>query len=170
MKPGHRFSRINTADLTSSAVHCSVVEMERVALKHAEVTGKIIGIFYDVYNELGYGFLESVYEESLVIALSDTRLSVDRQIPIPVWFRGHRVGKFRADILVENSVLLGLKSARVLEPAHEAQLLHYLKSTEIEIGLLLNFGQRPQFRRLLFDNGRKKIRENPCKSMAGVAS
>jgi GxxExxY protein len=140
------------------------------ALKHAEVTEKIIGVFYDVYNELGYGFLEWVYEESLVIALHEAGLTANRQIPLPVWFRGHKVGEFRADVLVENCVLLELKSARSLDPAHEAQLLHYLKSTEIEIGLLLNFGARPQFRRLLFDNERKKIRENPWRSVAGVSA
>jgi GxxExxY protein len=139
-------------------------------LKHAELTEKIIGIFYDVYNELGYGFLESIYEESLVIALRDAGFNVERQLAIPVWFRGHEVGRFRGDILVERQVLLELKSARLIEGAHEAQLLHYLKSTEIEIGLLLNFGSRPQFRRLLFDNKRKKIRENPCESVAGVSS
>jgi GxxExxY protein len=139
-----------------------------VVLKHADVTEKIIGIFYDVYNELGYGFLECVYEESLVIALQEAGLMANRQIPLPVWFRGHKVGEFRADVLVENCVLLELKSARSLDPAHEAQLLHYLKSTEVEIGMLLNFGARPQFRRLLFDNERKKIRENPWKSVAGV--
>jgi GxxExxY protein len=139
-----------------------------IGLQHGELTEKIIGVFYDVYNELGYGFLESVYEESLVIALLETCLKVERQLAIPVWFRGHQVGQFRGDILVEGKVLLELKSTRTLEAAHEAQLLHYLKSTEIEIGLLLNFGSRPQFRRLLFDNNRKKIRENPCKSVAGV--
>jgi GxxExxY protein len=142
--------------------------MTGVVLKHAELTEKITGIFYDVYNELGYGFLECVYEESLVIALHEARLAVDRQILLPVWFRGHKVGDFRADVMVENSVLLELKSARSLDPAHEAQLLHYLKSTEIEVGMLLNFGTRPQFRRLLFDYERKKIRENPWKSVAGV--
>ena len=139
-----------------------------IGLQHGELTEKIIGVFYDVYNELGYGFLESVYEESLVIVLLETCLKVERQLAIPVWFRGHQVGQFRGDILVEGKVLLELKSTRTLEAAHEAQLLHYLKSTEIEIGLLLNFGSRPQFRRLLFDNDRKKIRENPCKSVAGV--
>jgi len=141
-----------------------------VGLKHAELTEKIVGIFYDVYNELGYGFLESVYEESLVIALRQTGLDVERQLVIPVWFRGHEVGRFRGDILVEDSVLLELKSARILEPAHEAQLLHYLKSTEIEVGPLLNFASRPQFRRLLFDNSRKKIRENPGESAARVST
>lgn len=126
--------------------------------------------FYDVYNELGYGFLESVYEESLVIALREARLTVSRQVPIPVWFRQQKVGEFRADILVESSVLLELKCALVLEPSHEAQLLHYFKPTEVEIGLLLNFGTKPQFRRLLFDNGRKKIRVNPCESVAEVSA
>jgi len=144
--------------------------MSAEALKHADLTEKIIGIFYDVYNELGYGFLECVYEESLVIAFQQSGLAINRQIALPVWFRGHKVGEFRADVLVENSVLLELKSARSLEPAHEAQLLHYLKSTEIEVGMLLNFGTRPQFRRLLFDNERKKIRGNPWKSVAGVSA
>jgi GxxExxY protein len=138
-------------------------------LKHADITEKIIGIFYDVYNELGYGFLECVYEELLVIALNDAGLASRRQLSLPVWFRGRKVGDFRADLLVENSVLLELKSARSLEPAHEAQLLHYLKSTEIEVGMLLNFGTRPQFRRLVFDNERKKIREYPRKSVARVS-
>jgi len=141
-----------------------------IGLQHGELTKKIIGVFCDVYNELGYGFLESVYEESLVISLDEAGLRLERQLAIPVWFRGHQVGQFRGDILVEGKVLLELKSTRTLEAAHEAQLLHYLKSTEIEIGLLLNFGSRPQFRRLLFDNQRKKIRENPCKSVAGVSA
>jgi len=146
------------------------MESQQVGLKHSELTDRIIGIFYDVYNELGYGFLECVYEESLLIALRQEGLAVDRQVPVPVWFRGHRVGEFRADLLVEKRVLLELKSARMLEKAHEAHLLHYLKSTESEIGLLLNFGSRPQFRRLLFDNERKKIRVDPCESVAGVSA
>ena len=142
-----------------------------VAFKHAELTGKIIGVFYDVYNELGYGLLESVYEEgALAIALCEAGLTVERQVPVPVWFHGQNVGQFRADMLVSTSVLLELKSARTLEAASEAQLLHYLKSTQIEIGLLLNFGARPQFRRLLFDNVRKKIRANPCESVAKVSA
>ena len=137
-------------------------------LKHSGLTEKIIGAFYDVYNELGYGFLESVYEEALAFALEELGLEVERQAPITVWFRGHSVGEFRADLLIENAVLIELKAARILDKAHEAQLLHYLRATEIEVGLLLNFGQQPQFRRLLFDNERKKIRVNPRKSVAGV--
>lgn len=143
------------------------MEPAQIDLMYAELTGKMIGVFYDVYNELGYGFLESIYEESLLIALRDVSLATDRQVPVPVWFRDHKVGDHRADLLVEGCVLLELKSARLLEPIHEAQLLHYLKATEIEVGLLLNFGPRPQFRRLVFDNARKKIREDLRKSVAG---
>jgi len=105
-----------------------------------------------------------------VIALRQAGLMVNRQVSVPVWFRGQQVGEFRADVTVENCVLLELKSAKALDPAHEAQILHYLKSTDIEVGLLLNFGLNPQFRRLLFDNERKKIRENPCKSVAGASA
>lgn len=127
-------------------------------LKYGELTQKIIGVFYDVYNELGHGFLESVYEDAMAIALRDGGLEMSKQAPIPVWFRGHRIGDFKADIVVDGKLVLELKTARTLDPAHEAQLLHYLKATEFEIGLLLNFGSRPQFRRLILDNDEKRIR------------
>jgi GxxExxY protein len=139
-------------------------------LKHSELTERIIGIFYDVYNELGHGFLESTYAEAMVVALEEAGLKVAREVGVPVWFRGRKVGQYFADLLVNNAVLLELKTARTLESAHEAQLLHYLRATDIEVGLLLNFGTRPQFRRLLFDNQRKKIRENPCESVAEVSA
>jgi GxxExxY protein len=137
-------------------------------LKHSVVTEKIIGVSYDVYNELGHGFLELTYSESMVLALVAAGLRVDREVPVPVWFRGKKIGQYFADILVERAVLLELKAGRILEKAREAQLLHYLRATEIEVGLLLGFGIRPQFRRLLFDNERKKIRENLCESVANV--
>jgi GxxExxY protein len=137
-------------------------------LKHSDLTGKIIGVFYSVYNELGHGFLESVYVEAMTIALREAGVKVQRQLPLPVWFHGQKVGDFKADMLVEEAVLLELKCVRVFEPVHEAQLLHYLKSTEIEVGLLLNFGPSPQFRRLVFANERKTIRVNPRKSAAKV--
>ncbi|HSS99734.1 MAG TPA: GxxExxY protein [Terriglobales bacterium] len=139
-------------------------------LRHAELTQKIIGVFYDVYNEPGHGFLESVYEESMALVLANIGLNVRRQVPLPVWFRQHKVGDFRADLLVENIVLLELKCTRVFEPAHEAQLLNYLKATEIEVGILFNFGPSPQFKRLLFDNQRKKIRVNPRESVAKISA
>jgi GxxExxY protein len=135
-------------------------------LLHENTTNVIIGAFYSVYNELGYGFLESVYEKSLVITLNEAGLKVEQQKPLPVRFRDHMVGEYYADLVVHDAVILDLKSCRTVDRSHEAQLLHYLKATEIEVGLLLNFGERPQFRRLLFDNSRKKIRGNPCESVA----
>ncbi len=122
------------------------------SLKHGELTDKILGVFYEVYNELGYGFLEAVYENSMIVALRQAELTVEQQVAIPVRFRGELVGAYYADMMVNRTVLLELKSARALEKSHEAQLLHYLRATDIEVGLLLNFGVRPQFRRLLFDN------------------
>lgn len=136
--------------------------------KHGEITQKIIGIFFDVYNELGHGFLESVYGKSLEFALNSAGLKARRKIEVPVMFRGQSVGDFEADMLVENKVLLELKTARALDSSHEAQLLNYLRATDIEVGLLLNFGLRPEFKRLLFDNPRKSIRGNPCLSVADL--
>jgi GxxExxY protein len=124
---------------------------------HSELTEKIIAVFYEVYNELGYGFLESVYEEAMYRALCSRGLEVRRQVPVPVWFRGDRIGDFKADLVAAESVLIELKAARTFESAHEAQLLNYLRATPIEVGLLLNFGPRPQIRRLVFSNERKKI-------------
>ena len=124
-------------------------------LKHGLVTDKVLRVFYDVYNEMGHGFLESVYHRSLVLALQTVGLNVSSKVTIPVWFRGTQVGHFEADILVENCVLLELKAARVLDWSHQAQLLNYLRATEIEVGLLLNFGEKPEFKRVIFDNLRK---------------
>ncbi len=134
-------------------------------LKHAEITDAIIGAFYDVYNELGHGFLESVYRDALSLALQGKGIPVDREKAVQVKFRGQVVGVFRTDLVVQNSVIVELKCARTIDRTHEAQLLNYLKATEFEVGLLLNFGVRPQFRRMLLDNDQKKIRENPCPSV-----
>jgi len=130
-------------------------------LKNAELTDKIIGVFYDVYNELGHGFLGSVYEEAMAIALEEAGLHVERQTPLKVIFRGKPVGDFRADMVVERAVILELKSVSVLDRAHESQLLNYLRATEIAVGLLMNFGPRPHFKRFVFENSRKLIRVNP---------
>ncbi|MBX7062447.1 MAG: GxxExxY protein [Pyrinomonadaceae bacterium] len=126
--------------------------------RHFDLTEKIIGTFYDVYNELGYGFLESVYERSLAIALRANGLEVLEQVAIPVHFRGNLVGDFAADLLVNGIVLLELKAARAIDQAHVAQLLNYLKATDVEVGLLLNFGPKPEFKRLVFGNDRKQTR------------
>lgn len=127
-------------------------------LKHFDLTQRIIAVFYDVYNELGHGFLESVYHKSLYLALKDIGLTVHSAVAIPVWFRGHQVGCFEGDLLVEKCVLLELKAVRTLDSSHKAQLLNYLRATEIEVGLLLNFGAKPEVRRLIYDNPRKKTR------------
>ena len=108
----------------------------------SELTEQIIAVFYAVYNELGHGFLESVYEEAMFRALKTAGLTVARQAPLEVWFRGEPLAEFRADFLVNGRVILELKAVRALEPAHEAQLLNYLRATVIEVGLLLNFGPR----------------------------
>ena len=132
---------------------------EERGLKHRELTEKIIGVFYEVYNEMGHGFLESVYEGAMGVALPQAGLKLERQVPLRVMFRGAVVGDFRADLLVENAVLLELKAAREIEPVHEAQLLNYLRATQIEVGLLFNFGPKPQFKRLVFENSRKETRQ-----------
>jgi GxxExxY protein len=134
--------------------------------KHSELTDKIIGIFYDVYNELGFGFLESVYESAMALAFTEQGLSFERQVPIPVYFHNQKIGAYDADVLVGGLVLLELKACKGIEPAHEAQLLHYLRSTTIEVGLLLNFGPRPQVRRMAFENERKQISVHLRKSAA----
>lgn len=123
--------------------------------RHAELTKTIIGVFYDVYNELGHGFIESVYENALCMALREKGLEVHQQIAIPVWFRGKQIVDFDADVLVNKLVLLELKTARSIDESHIAQLLNYLKATPIEVGLVLNFGPRPEFKRVVFGNERK---------------
>ena len=123
--------------------------------RHAELTKSIIGTFYEVYNELGYGFLESVYEKSLAIALRSKGFEVLQQVAIPVYFRGILVGDFDGDLLIDRKVILELKAVRTIDAAHMAQLSNYLKATDIEVGLLLNFGSKPEFKRVVFGNERK---------------
>ena len=137
-------------------------------LKHSAVTDAIIGSFYEVYNELGQGFLESVYRESMPLVLRSRGLAVEQEKAVEVRFRDEVVGLFRTDLVVENSVIVELKVARALDAVHEAQLLNYLKATRFEVGLLLNFGNRPQFRRMRLDNDFKTIREDPYKSVVSL--
>src|SRR5438445_5377926 len=151
-----------------STVNLPQMDTDKHGFKHSEITDKIIKVFFEVYNELGHGFLESVYERSLEIALTFQGLRVFRQIQVPVWFRGKPVGDFTADMLVEDCVLLELKAAGALDSSHQAQLLNYLSATEIEVGLLLNFGLKPEFKRLIFDNPRKAVRGSPRISVADL--
>jgi GxxExxY protein len=125
---------------------------------HAEVTDLVLKIFYEVYNELGGGFLESVYHKAFAIALRQAGLKVAVEEAVPVHFRGVVVGGFGADLTVNGCVLLELKAVSALDRAHEGQILNYLRATDFEVGLLLNFGPRPQFKRRVLENGNKKIR------------
>jgi GxxExxY protein len=127
-----------------------------VNLKYKDVTDIILKSFYEVYNELGDGFLESVYENALYIVLSGHGLTVEKQKNISVNFRGNVVGDFKADLIVNGNIIIELKAVRTLDPAHEAQLINYLKATDLEVGLLLNFGRKPQFKRFIFNNKRKE--------------
>jgi len=126
-------------------------------LKHEKLTEQIIKAFYKVYNTLGYGFLEKVYENALAIELRRTGLGVAQQHPIKVYYEGELVGDYYADLIADNTIIVELKAAEAVSEAHEAQLLNYLKATEIEVGLLLNFGPKLEFRRKIFTNDKKKL-------------
>ena len=134
--------------------------------KYKELTDIILRGFYEVYNELGDGFLESVYENALYIVLTGYGLCVETQKDISVFFRGKVIGDFKVDLIVNEKVIVELKAVRALDPAHEAQLINYLKATNIEVGLLLNFGRKPEFKRFVYDNKRKNIGEDQRRSAA----
>jgi GxxExxY protein len=124
-------------------------------IKFKELSDTILRCFYEVYNELGRGFLESVYREALMITLQEAGLNVKKEKEINVYFRNKNIGRFRADIVVENKIILELKAVKHLVPEHEAQLLNYLRATNIEVGFLLNFGDEPKFIRRFYENERK---------------
>ena len=131
---------------------------KQTVLKHSEITDKILHAFYKVgYPQLGYGFLEKVYENALVIALTAMTLRVQQQVKITVYFQQRIVGEYFADLVVEDVVIVELKAVSRLLAEHEAQLLNYLRATPYEVGLLLNFGPKPQFIRKAFDNSRKTV-------------
>jgi GxxExxY protein len=134
--------------------------MNKYDFKHAAVTEKIINSFFKVYNILGYGFLEKVYENAMFIDLTTTGLFVERQKPIKVFYEENEVGEYFADLIVEECVIIEIKAAESLCREHEYQLINYLKATEIEVGLLLNFGKKPEMKRKVFSNELKKIRSN----------
>ena len=126
-----------------------------MAYKYEDLTRRIIEVFYNVYNTLGYGFLEKVYENALVIEFQKARLGAIPQAPIRVHYDQQIVGEYFIDLLVENCVIVEIKAVKALSKEHEAQLLNYLKASEMEVGLLLNFGPKPEIRRKIFDNDKK---------------
>ena len=135
-----------------------------------ELTEMIIKAFYNVYNELGFGFLENVYQNALFFELKNNRLKVEAQKAITVYYQNQIIGNYKADLLVNDTIILELKAVDFLLEEHELQLINYLKATDIEIGLLLNFGKKPEIRRKIFTNDRKKIRENLVESVSSVCN
>lgn len=129
--------------------------MDEEELVSKELVDIILQHFYRIYNELGYGFLERVYQNALYFALVDNGLKCEVEKPIKVYFDGRVVGDYRVDILVEDCILLELKATEELNPAYENQLINYLKATDIEVGYVLNFGKKPKYSRKVFSNNRK---------------
>ena len=122
---------------------------------HKELTDQILKVFYKVYNELGYGFLEKVYQNAMYLELKSQGFKVDAQKPIKVYYNSEIVGDFFADLIINDLVILELKACEMLVKVHSAQTLNYLKATNIEIALLLNFGEKPEIKRFIFTNNRK---------------
>ena len=122
---------------------------------HSDITEVIIGAFYKVYNALGYGFLERVYENALLIELRKSGLNCSSQVPVKVFYEELQVGYYVSDIVVENNVIVEVKTAEALCEENEAQLTNYLRATNIEVGMLLNFGKKAQFKRKVFSNSFK---------------
>ena len=130
-------------------------ERKKFEGKHSDLTGKIIGAFFQLHKEIGFGFAEKVYQAAFAILLDELGMVEEQQRPVKVYFHNKVVGEYFADIVINSVVLLELKSVEHLTDAHAAQLLNYLKSTEIEVGLLLNFGPQAEFRRKIYDNSLK---------------
>lgn len=124
-------------------------------LLHEELTKGIIKTFYEVYNELGYGFLEKVYQNSLYLELKNKGYKVEAQKKILVYYKGIEVGEYYADLLVEDIIILELKAADYIVKEFENQILNYLRGSNCEVGLLLNFGKKPEFKRKIFENYKK---------------
>jgi len=123
--------------------------------KYADLSNRIIKIFYQVHKELGFGFSEKIYQRALAIAMRESGFKVDEQVVIKVYYQGEVIGEFFADMVVNDVILLELKSTSTILDEHDAQLLNYLKATEFEVGYILNFGKSATFKRKVFDNDRK---------------
>ncbi|MDH4403524.1 MAG: GxxExxY protein [Flavobacterium sp.] len=124
-------------------------------LLHKSITDKILKVYYEVYNDLGYGFLEKVYQNAMYFELKSLGYKVEAQKQIKVYYKKQLVGEYYSDLLVEDKVIVELKATELLMNAHVAQIINYLKGTPIEVGLLLNFGEQPEFKRFIYTNDRK---------------
>lgn len=127
---------------------------------HSDITGLILKAFFNVYNKLGYGFLEKVYENSMMIELRKFNLICEKQVPVEVFYGDKNVGQYFADIVVNNCVIIEIKAADNLAEEHEMQLVNYLRATDIEVGMLLNFGREPQYKRKVFTGQFKNLNKS----------
>jgi GxxExxY protein len=126
---------------------------------HKDLTANIIAIFYEVYNELGHGFLERVYKNALYLELQDRGYKVGVETKIRVYYKEKVVGDYIADLIVDDLIILELKACKTILEEHETQLINYLRATDKEVGLVLNFGLKPEFKRKVFSNSRKKLKK-----------
>ena len=131
-------------------------ETARPQYPHADSTSRVVRVFFDVYRELGHGFLEAVYQNALAVAFADGCVDARREQPVAVRFRGREVGSYKPGFIVEGHIVVELKAARALGPADQAQVLNYLRATQFEVGLLLNFGPRPTVRRFVHSAAYKR--------------
>lgn len=170
----HGFARIGTDLRTSAKADLNTSGTDQLQKqgvfrgKHADVSDAVIRVFYEVYNELGGGFLESVYHGTMSLALRQAGLLVASEVPIPVCFRGVVAGAFRADLVVEDCLVVELKAVHTLDRMHDAEVVHYLRATSFEVGLILNFGPKAQIQRIVLDTEKKKIRVPVCESLIDV--
>lgn len=132
------------------------------SLLHYDITDKILRVYYDVRAELGHGFLEQVYHRAMAIALVEQGLDVHTEAPLAVWFRGRQIARFSVDLVVQGLVLVEVKAFHELEARHKAQMLNYLRASDFEVGLILNFTHKAEFERLVFGNQRKTRSRPPA--------
>ena len=125
---------------------------------HKKLSDSILKIYYEVYNNLGYGFLEKVYQNAMYLELKSQGYNVEPQKQIKVYYKEMVVGEYYADLLIDNTIILELKACECLMDAHKAQLINYLRATDIEVGMLLNFGETPEFKRFIYTNDRKNLK------------
>lgn len=151
MDPDCPKSRKADAENAEGAERAESAELGgKTVLLHADITGVILGTFYAVHSELGSGFLEVVYENALTVLMRHAGLRVDHQVPFEIVFHGQCIGRYRADMVVESRIVVEIKAARCIIPQHCAQLLNYLRASGLQVGLLLNFGERAEFKRVVW--------------------
>jgi GxxExxY protein len=145
------------ADCAERAEHCAETDVNRIDLLHGDVTGQILNAYYEIYHDLGYGFQENVYSDVLAIELGLRGRNVAREAPTQIHWKGRAVGTYRIDVLVDGCVIVEVKSVESIAVAHERQVMNYLRATNIEVGMLLNFGPAKGHRRIVYSNSRKSF-------------